>query len=135
MTLQIGLWIDYRKALIAGITDHGDWYEEIPSYIERQLRRTGDVVRCKIDSEQLHIPVDDRQKRVVIGHLNAYYDTVITRLHKAETILLFGPAEAKDELRKRMENNKLGERIIAVETVDKMTNLQIAEKVRLRYQK
>jgi hypothetical protein len=52
------------------------------------------------------------------------------KAHHAESILLFGPGEAKGELRKRLERDKLGGRIVAVETVDKMTDRQIAAKVR-----
>ena len=52
------------------------------------------------------------------------------RLRDAEFILIFGPGEAKGELRKRLEKSKLGGRIAGVETVDKMTDRQIAAKIR-----
>jgi hypothetical protein len=64
------------------------------------------------------------------GHLHGYYDEVIAAIGDAESILIFGPGEAKGELRKRFERSKLGERIVAVETIDKMTDRQIAAKVR-----
>ena len=51
----------------------------------------------------------------------------------AEAILLFGPGEAKGELKKRIERDKLGGRIVGVETVDKMTDRQIAAKVRQHF--
>jgi hypothetical protein len=45
-------------------------------------------------------------------------------------IFLCGPGEAKGELRKRMERSgHADERIVAVETVDKMTENQFAVKV------
>ena len=59
-----------------------------------------------------------------------YYDAVIACIRKAESILIFGPGEAKGELQKRLESNNLGERIVGIETVDKMTDRQIAAKVR-----
>jgi hypothetical protein len=43
---------------------------------------------------------------------------------------LFRPGEAKGEIKKRLESKELGGRIIGVETVDKMTDRQIAAKVR-----
>jgi hypothetical protein len=49
--------------------------------------------------------------------------------------LLFGPGEAKGELKKRLERKKMGGRIAAVETVDKMTDGQIAAKVRKHFAK
>ena len=50
----------------------------------------------------------------------------------AETILIFGPGEAKGELKKRMERDKIGIRIVAMETADKMTEPQIVAKVKQR---
>jgi hypothetical protein len=55
---------------------------------------------------------------------------VISHLRNAEVILIFGPGEAKGELVKRIERNKLSGRIGGVETADKMTVPQIAAKVR-----
>jgi hypothetical protein len=48
--------------------------------------------------------------------------------------LIFGPGEAKGELKKRLESKGLGGRIVGVETTDKMTERQIAAKVRAYFQ-
>ena len=61
---------------------------------------------------------DDSRQREFTGDLNVYYDEVIACIRDAETILIFGPGEAKGELKKRLEKNRLGERIAAVETVE-----------------
>ena len=42
------------------------------------------------------------------------------RLTQVITILIFGPGEAKGELKKRLEEDKLGGHIVSIETVDKM---------------
>jgi hypothetical protein len=68
-----------------------------------------------------------------MGHLANYYDEVISCLRPAKAILLFGPGEAKSELRKRIERDKLDLRITRFETSDKMTERQISQKVRRRY--
>ena len=52
------------------------------------------------------------------------------RSRDAESILIFGPGE----LKKRLERNKLGGRVVGVETMDKMTDNQIAAKVRRYFQ-
>lgn len=49
--------------------------------------------------------------------------------------LIFGPGEAKGELQERLEECNLGRRIVGVETVDKMTDRQIAAKVRKHFPK
>ena len=51
-------------------------------------------------------------------------------IRDAESILIFGPGEAKGELKKRLERGKLSGRIVGVETIDEMTDHQIAMKVR-----
>jgi hypothetical protein len=64
------------------------------------------------------------------GELNTYYDAVASAVRDAESLLIFGPGEAKGEFRKRLEKNNLGGHVAAVETADKMTDRQIAAKVR-----
>jgi len=65
--------------------------------------------------------------------LSRYYDDVIACIRDAESIQIFGPGEAKGELEKRLESKELGGRIVGIETVDKMTDRQIAAKVRQRF--
>ena len=79
------------------------------------------------------MPADDSQQRSLTGHLNIYYDAVIAAIRDAESILIFGPGEAKGELKQRLEGLNLGGRIAGVETVDKMTDRQIAAKVRQHF--
>ena len=65
--------------------------------------------------------------------MSIYYDAVIACIRDAESILIFGPGEAKDELKERLEENNLGGRVVGIETVDKMTDRQIAAKVRQHF--
>jgi hypothetical protein len=82
-----------------------------------------------------HSKADDTRERKFTGHLNIYYNAVIASIRDAESILIFGPGEAKGELKKRLEGDKLGGRIVSIETVDKMTDRQIAAKVRQHFAK
>jgi hypothetical protein len=129
-----GLWIDHRRAVIAIISEAGEEMLEIPSNVEKQPGRFAGV-RSTAAHESQQAPADDSHEREFTGHLNQYYDEVIGEIRDAESILLFGPGEAKFELKKRLERDKLGEHIIAVETVDKMTNRQITAKVREYFHK
>jgi hypothetical protein len=79
--------------------------------------------------EPRQVHADDSRQRAFTRHLNLYYDEVIARIRDAECILIFDPGEPKHELKERLERNKLGGRIGAVETSDRMTNHQIAAKV------
>jgi hypothetical protein len=78
---------------------------------------------------------EDQQDRRFTDHLNRYYDEVISSIRDAESIPIFGPGEAKGELKTRLESQKLGQRIVGIETEDKMTERQIAAKVRQHFRK
>jgi hypothetical protein len=134
MRTKVGLWIDHRKAIIVAVSDKGEEVGLIVSKVEKQLQRSGDSP-LKGRYESLKVPADDSRQRMLTGHLNIYYEALIAGLRDAESILIFGPGEAKDELKKRLEKSKLGGRITGVETVDKMTDRQIAKKVRQYFAK
>ena len=106
---------------------------EIRSSVEKQPGRFAGVRSTTHYGQQ--VPSDDCHEKEFTGHLNNYYDEVIAAIRDAESILLFGPGEAKGELKKRLERDKLGGHIIAIETVDKMTDRQIAAKVREYFHK
>ena len=125
-----GLWIDHRKAVIVAVTDKGEEILEIASHVEKQPGRSEGRRSTASYPAQL-VPADDSQQRDLTGHLDRYYDAVIAKLRDAELILIFGPGEAKGELAKRIGHSGLSSRIACVETVDKMTDGQIAAKVRM----
>jgi hypothetical protein len=133
MKTQVGLWIDHRKALIVALTDKGEEIKLIISKIEKQPGRSGGM-RSTASYEAQQVPADDSRERKFTGHLNIYYNAVIACIRDAESILIFGPGEAKGELKKRLERNKLGGHIVGIETIDRMTDRQIAAKVRRYFQ-
>ena len=124
-----GLWIDHRKAVIVIVTDKGEEIKLIISKVEKQLGRSGGL-RSTTAYEAQQVPADDKREREFMGHLNTYYDSVISCIRDAESILIFGPGEAKGELKKRIARSNLKGRIVNFETADKMTDRQIAAKVR-----
>ena len=134
MKTAVGLWIDYRKAIVVAVTDKGEEITLIISKVEKQLRRSGDSP-LKGSYESSQVPASDRRQRALTGYLNVYYDAVIASIRNAESILIFGPGDAKGELKKRLKRNNLGGRIVCIETVDRMTDRQIAAKVRQYFQK
>jgi hypothetical protein len=129
MKTRVGLWIDHRKAIIVTVTDKGDEIRLIISKVEKQPRRSGDSP-LKGSYESQLVPQSDSRQKTFTGHLNIYYDAVIKSIRDAESILIFGPGEAKGELKARLERDNLGGRIVGIETVDKMTDRQISAKVR-----
>ena len=132
MSRKVGLWIDHRKAIVVTVTNKVEEMALVISAVEKQARRSSSS-RHEGPYEPQQVPADDSRQRAYTGHLNIYYDAVIASIRDAESILIFGPGEAKGELKKRLEGLNLGGRIAGVETVDKMTNRQIAARVRQRF--
>jgi len=132
MRTKVGLWIDHRKAVVVTVTDKGDETRLVISTVEKQHRRSGDSP-MKGRYERQHVVADDSQQRTFSGHLDAYYDAVVASIGGAESILIFGPGEAKGELKKRLRRKHLSGRVAVLETVDKMTDRQIAAKVRQHF--
>ena len=131
MTSQVGLWIDHRKAVIVTVSGEGEATRIVESGVEKRVRYSGGA-RSGTSHESRLGTGEDTRERHFEGQLTKYYDEVIAGIRSAEAILIFGPGEAKGELRKRLEHDGLGARIVGVETVDKMTDRQIAAKVRER---
>jgi hypothetical protein len=127
-----GVWIDHRRALIVGLTVDGEVSSVILSKVEKHLERAGDSP-MKGAYEALQVPSDDRRQRALTGELNIYYDAVIAALRNYGRLLVFGPGEAKGELLARLSKMNLGGHVAAVETAGRMTDRQVAAKVRAHF--
>jgi hypothetical protein len=132
MKTKVGLWMDHRKAVIVLVTDKGEETKLVISKVEKQPRRSGDSP-LKGTYESAQVPASDRRQRAFTGYLNIYYEAIIACIRGAESILIFGPGEAKGELKKRLKKSGIGGRIAEMETVDRMTDRQIAAKVRRHF--
>ena len=64
-----------------------------------------------------------------MGHLANYYEEVFLSAHGADTVFIFGPGEAKGELRKQFQKRHFSERIVGFESANKMTPRQVSEKL------
>jgi len=129
MKTKVGLWIDHKQAIIVSVAGKGKEIVLVVSQSEKQPRRSGDALMRGRGKPRREI-ADDIRQRVLTSQLNLYYDAVIAAIGAAEAILIFGPGEAKGELKRRLERKKMGKLIAAVEAADKMTRPQIAARVR-----
>ena len=134
MKTKIGLWVDHRKAVVVAVPDFGEETTlVILSKVERQPGRQ-DGKRSTTSHEAQLVSADDSRQRKFTGQLDIYYDAVIACVRNAETILIFGPGEAKGEFRKRLVKAGVRGHIEEAETTDKMTDPQIVAKVKQHFQ-
>jgi stalled ribosome rescue protein Dom34 len=127
MNATAGLWIDHRRAVIAIVSAKGEKTLEIKSNVDKQAGRLAGT-RSTAPYESQLVKADDRQERKLVAHLNEYYAKVIAAIRKTDAILIFGPGEAKGELKKRLARSKVGGHITVTETTGKLTDRQIAAK-------
>jgi stalled ribosome rescue protein Dom34 len=121
MENKIGVWIDHQKAVIVSFSEKGEEIHEISSAMEKHVRFSGGVQQ---------VSAEDQRDRRFAGHLNKYYDKVVSYIRDADSILILGPGEAKGEFEKRLCAESFSDRIVGIETVDKMPYHEFAEKVR-----
>ncbi|MBN2004053.1 MAG: hypothetical protein JXA21_11925 [Anaerolineae bacterium] len=129
MGKQVGVWVDHQKALIAILANEEETIRLITTKGDQQLRSSGNSPSDDCNEEQL-APANKPQQRIFIGKLPFYYDAVVAYMQDAESIVIFGPSHATDELRARLEKNNLSGRITRIAPVDEMTSHQIVEEVR-----
>lgn len=132
MNKQIGLWIDHKRAVILTISDDGETMQTLESGVDKPSYRGATRPRTPYSAQ--YQKGDDQLDKQFEGYLNKYYEKIIVLLRGAKSVLIFGPGEAKAELKKRLAREKTLIPISAVETTDKMTDRQIAAKVRSHFQ-
>ncbi len=129
MKREVGLWIDHRKTVFVTIENEVEVTREIRSNMEKHVRFSNGT-RSKDSNTSRGSTAEDMRDRQFVNHLDGYYEGIISFIRDADSIWIFGPGEAKFQLENRLKREDLGGRIVGIETVDKMTDHQIAAKVR-----
>ena len=139
MKTYIGIWVDHKKAVIVTKKQPERSYEEdvelfvtqIRSDVERKVRLSGGSRTRNTPWGPQEIAVDNKIEVRQKQQLKKFYHQIIEVIKEADKILIMGTGEAKLELKKEIETSKaLIPKIVGVHTSDKMTNNQIAAKVK-----
>jgi hypothetical protein len=133
MNPKIGIWIDHKKAVIVSTSADRITTKTLESGVGPHARYSDRAGYPMPDGPQNgggEKKYEDRYEQ----HLDRYYDTVINQIGQPEAILIFGPGEAKLQLKSRLSRSKpLSAHIVGVETADKLTDPQIIAKVKKHY--
>jgi hypothetical protein len=129
MKINAGVWIDHHKAVILLITDEGEDLRQITSEVHQTALVTHGA-EVKTPYARTDLMAEGKVERKVESYLDKYYDEVIACLQNADSIWILGPGKAKRELKKRIQGQKLKGNIARVDTVDEMTDHEIADHVR-----
>jgi hypothetical protein len=133
MNHNVGIWIDHKKAVIVFASADRVTVKTLKSEVGPHARYSGRAGYPTPDGPQEGGGEKSYEKRYD-QHLDRYFDEVISQLGQPEALLIFGPGEAKLQLRERLSRSKaLSECVIGTETSDKLTDPQIVAKVKEHY--
>lgn len=129
MAKQIGIWLDFKEAVIIELNNQEASIEKIPSEVEDFHVKGGSRTR------QPWGPMDKTSDTKYLGRretqLKHYYARIMDKVEGAGELFLFGPAEAKKGLEKAMLARKsFRPQLLSTETADSMTENQMVARVR-----
>ena len=130
MNEKIGIWIDHRRAVIVSTSADRATTKTVESEVGPHARYSGRAGYPTSDG-----PQDGRGEKKYEErydqHLDRYYDEVISQLDQPDALFIFGPGEAKLQLKERLSRSKaLSEHTVEIESTDKLTDPQIVAKVK-----
>ncbi len=129
MKREVGLWIDHRQAVIVTLKDGTESVERVVADFEKRGRFTTDMQAESTTAPHIDL-AEDKHERHTFEMVNHYYETVCTHLRDVSAILIMGPGPARNEFQKHLINHKFSGQILGVEAADKLTDAQIAARVR-----
>ena len=131
---NVGIWIDHGKAVIVSASADRVTVNTLASKVGPHTRYSGRAGSMMPEGGPQDEGGEKRYEERYRQHLDQYYDEVISHLGQPEALLIFGPGEAKLQLKERLSHFKaLSKCIVGVETTDKLTDSQIVAKVKEHY--
>ncbi|MFM9964869.1 MAG: hypothetical protein ACKV2Q_27005 [Planctomycetaceae bacterium] len=133
MSINAGVWIDHRRAVVVRMTDNGEEIKTIQSHANRPFASAAGG-GSKQPERPSGYQSEDKQERKFMDQLGSFYDEVLKSLRDANSVLILGPGEAKGEFKKHLNTKKFPVLVADVETADKMTDREIAASVRQHFE-
>ncbi len=132
MTINAGVWIDHRKAIVVLFKGDEEEIVQIDSNAERPFASNAETDSKQLERPQGYIPADKLDHKYML-QLNTYYDEVLQSLQGVGSLLILGPGEAKGEFQKRLKSQKFPAETVELQTADKLTDRQVVARVRQRF--
>lgn len=126
MTIQTGIWIDSKQAIIVLLEEEGHSIKKLTSEIEKKVRTPGEGKWFSRMGNQF-FNFDRKKKAHQLRDSLAFYRDIQLEINNTDELVLFGPATRKLELEKYLIENGTPKSVISgVKTADSMTDNQVA---------
>ena len=133
MSHKVGVWIDHKKAVIVSAATSRVTVKTLESGIGPHARYSSRAGYPTSDGPQDGRGETNYEERYE-QHLDQYYDEVIDQLGHPTALLVFGPGEAKLQLKERFDRLPAQPAcVVEIETTDKLTDPQVVAKVKEHY--
>jgi hypothetical protein len=131
MKRQTGIWIDSSKAIIVCLDGKKESITEIDSDIENKTHHHREGNKGTFSGNH-HSTSETQFENRIHEQTKHYMDAVIDYVKKSDELYVFGPAGAKTQLKKRIQEERIitPDKLKGIDTSDKMTVNQIVAKVR-----
>jgi hypothetical protein len=121
---MVGVWIDHKKAVIVSASEDHVTTKTLESDVGPHPHFGGQ------EDGGGEKKYEERRRQ----SLERYFDEVVTHLGQPEALLIFGPGEAKLELKERLgRSGTLPQPVVEIETADRLSDPQIVARVKERF--
>jgi pantothenate kinase-related protein Tda10 len=130
MKKYAGIWIDLKKAIIIFLEGKSATSKTIYSNIETRERYEGEGKVFGRFGDQYLTHEKQKEKRLE-KEVGEFAKRVLNEIGKVEKLVVFGPAQMKDKLKKKIQQNRnLSSVLTEVKSADSMTDNQVAAMVK-----
>lgn len=132
---NIGIWIDKKKTQVITVKDEGEDMVTILSGIENFRIHGGSGTQIKGGPQD--VVQDSKYLEREKHQFKIYAKRVISHIHAADRIVIYGPAEIPERFNKELTENykEIGKRVKDVLKADSMTDNQTKALIRSYFDK
>ena len=127
---KTGIWLDTNEAIIVEIINGKESFFRIPSNIEHFRVTGGSGTRLKGGPQD--VVQDSKFLERKKHQTKRYFKKIINRVKDTDVLMLFGPADTNEILKKEIEifHKELAKKVVLVKKADSMTLNQTRALVR-----
>lgn len=132
MNKKIGIWINLSRAVIVTIKDEAVSNLQVRSNIEKYIQFSGGSKKNPLYGSN-RLSGEGKNNPNLAKCIQTYFDAVASLVRHANPIWIFGPGNAKNELKMRLLLDGLNAEVVGNELEYKMTDRQIVAQVLHHY--
>ena len=129
---KVGIWVDHKKAVLVHFTASGHEIKQVKFKAGKPLSE-GRVASRNKSHGRMDFVAEDRVQNKAEVDRKGYYRDIIAATNGCAELFVFGPAQAKTELKKQLLAKKVPGLVLDVAAAEDMTEAQIAATARAHF--